>query len=52
MSFICDKEVLFVGEDSRDTSLLVTVHIHDLIGLYKKNCGFARSKTTGRGRMG
>jgi hypothetical protein len=51
---IFDKEVLFFGAGSRDTShlvyLLLTVHRHELIG--KKIGGFAGSKTTERGRMG
>jgi hypothetical protein len=54
MGCVCDKEVLFFGEGSRDTSLLLylflTVYRHDLIGL--KIGDFARSKMTGRGRMG
>ncbi len=54
MFCICDKEVLFFGAGSRDTSHLVylflTVHRQELIG--KKIGGFARSKTTERGRMG
>ncbi len=39
MGCICDKVVLFFGESSRDTSLLLylflTVYRHDLIGLKK-----------------
>ncbi len=50
MGCICDKAVIFFGEDSRDTShlvcLLLTMHIHDLRGL--KIDDFAQSKTTRR----
>jgi hypothetical protein len=54
MGHICDKEVLFFGEDSRDTSyseyLLLTVHIHDLIGL--KNWRFDEVKNNRKGKNG
>jgi hypothetical protein len=37
MGCMCDKEVLFFGESSRDTShllyIFLTVYRHDLIGL-------------------
>jgi hypothetical protein len=54
MGCICDKEVLFFGEGSRDTSLLLylflTVYRHDLIGL--KNRRFCPVKNDRKGKNG
>jgi hypothetical protein len=51
---LCDKEVLCFGEDSRDTCqsayLLLTVHIHDLIGL--KNRRFCPVENDRKGKNG
>jgi hypothetical protein len=54
MGCICDKEVLYFGEGSRDTSLLLylflTVYRHDLIGL--KNQRFCLVKNDRKGKNG
>jgi hypothetical protein len=54
MGCICDKEVLFFGESSRDTSLLLylflTVYRHDLIGL--KNRRFCPVENDWKGKNG
>jgi hypothetical protein len=54
MSSICDKEVLFFGADSRETSqllyLLLTVHKHDLLGI--KNRKFCLVENDQKGKNG
>jgi hypothetical protein len=54
MGCICRKEDLFFREDSRDAShwlyILLTVHIHDLIGL--KNQRFRQVKNDWKGKNG
>jgi hypothetical protein len=54
MGCICDKEVLFFGEGSRDPSyllyLFLTVYRHDLIGL--KNRRFCLVENDRKGKNG
>ncbi len=54
MSCVCDKEVLFFGVDSRDTSqllyLLLTVHKHDLLSI--KNRRFCLVENERKGKNG
>jgi hypothetical protein len=57
MTFICAKEVLFFGAESRDTSqllyLLLTVHKHDLIGLKNRRfCPVENDRSDRKGKNG
>jgi hypothetical protein len=52
MGCICDKEVRFFGEGSRDTShllyIFLTVYRHDLIGLKKLAILAGRKRPEGK----